>query len=161
MEQSSIIGTFNFEVNADFAKELLSQHGINATIEEINEAGDKRFVLITDDKSKERALIEIKKMNLDDAPIHKDSKGYFEGAIDWLEHMYSPAYFLGFKTPRYYSTKKNWILFTSFFLILGLIMLIGNLTVDNETLNFKSLIFILLYLFLGLSVIWRLSEKKK
>ena len=161
MKQPSALRTFNFEVNAIFAKELLSKYGIESSIKEISDMHKKRYELITNDESKDKALIELNKMDLDDGPIHEDSEGYLEGTNEWFDHMYNPTYYLGGKTPRYYFDKKNWKFFAPFFLALGLFWLIVILNAGLRSSNFEALIFMALFIFVGSSLIWQLNRKKK
>src|SRR5437868_2341302 len=100
----SSIKVFEFEVNAEFAKEILAKKEIQCSINQIDE---KHFNLLCDSKRKEEAFLELEKLNLDETSLTADSEGYLEEIDEWSSHMYNPIYWLERKKfPHFYYSKQ-------------------------------------------------------
>ena len=158
MSKQILLWTFNFEVNAIFAKEALAKLGIESIIKPVNE---KQFELFGDAAIKEKASRELDKLNLDETALHKNSEGYLEEVNEWSDHMYNPVYWLEKKKlPHYFTSRPAKRLLGILFLVPGLLLLIVNS--QNDFSAFVQSVFVqILSLILGIVLIVQSFRKNK
>ncbi len=141
-----------------FVSQKLRENGLNSVMkDEPNE--ELPFQVLVKENDLEKAIILIEKLEIVESDLDPESEGYLNGHYEWNDTMYNPGYYTGGKIEHWIYNKDNWKYFAPIYLASG-IGLIGMLIFGFIDIDFVSILWILIYLFVGASMIWQLKNRK-
>ena len=154
------VAVFKFEANALFAAEQLQREGIYADFSHYPEADPPGFYLEVDAEYQDPAKRILAKLEVDESALDQDSEGYLDGHMEWSQKMYDPGHYTGGKIPHYLFNKDIWKYIAPLYLVGGIASL-AFIFLTGANLEAETFLWIGLYLFVGLSMFWQLSQKRK
>ncbi|MCF8299015.1 MAG: hypothetical protein K9J13_15815 [Saprospiraceae bacterium] len=155
------VAKYKYEVNAIFVVDNLKKLGIEASVNQLQSGDTILFEVKVKDEDSYKAEIEIKKMDIDDSIVDPDSEGYLDGVKEWNNNVYNPGHYTGGNIPHYLKDKSMWKYAAPFFLLCALCF--GYILIDDgfKFMDYESLIFMILLLVVGISMIWQLRKKSR
>lgn len=154
-----VLKTYRNGSNALYVREQLQGHGIVSFIEEIDHK-DLKFKLMVKDEDIGKAAEIVANLDIEDNDESSVSDDYLNGYMEWSVKMYDPGHYTGGKTPHYLLDKSNWKIFGPLFVLFGVTMVYLFIRKGIAADDWEALIFALLYLIAGYSMIKQLRKRR-
>lgn len=153
------LAQFQFESNALFVAQQLRLAGIGSNITPSTSGEELNFILEVDAEHLENAKIILANLEVDETDLDEASEGYLEGHLEWNKKMYDPGHYTGGKIPHYLFNKDIWKYIAPLYLVGGIAVL-AFIFFSGASIDAETLLWIGLYLFVGLSMFWQLYGRK-
>jgi hypothetical protein len=150
--------TYNYQVNAVYVINALTELGITATLNEVQKEETTVFEVQVDEHNLAKAITAIETMQVDDSVADADSEGYLKDHEEWSDRMYDPGYYTGGRIPHFYLDKQNWKFFAPYFLFGGLVSGYA-IFKEQSIISIEFLMWTVLYVFVGASMYRQLKKK--
>ena len=154
-----IVSSYKFGSNALFVSQKLRESGINSLmIDEKTESFP--FKVLVNKNDFEAAIPLIEKLEILESDLDPESEGYLSGHKEWNDKMYDPGHYTGEKIEHWMQNKDTWKYIAPIY-ILGGIGTIGMIMYNITVFDFNTGMWIVVSLFVGVSMIWQLKNRKK
>lgn len=154
------VSEYIFESNALYVLERLRSSGINSILTQTKSDIKTIYEIKVDASDVDKAKDLIEKSGVDESDADPESEGYLEGNSEWMNKMYDPGYYTGGKVKHWFYNKDNWKYLAPLY-IFGGITLILLLVAFGGSYDYVTILSLGLFVFVGVSMIWQLSKRKK
>ena len=154
-----IASSYKYGSNALFVSQKLRENGLNSIMKDgPNE--ELPFQVLVKESDLELAIPLIEKLEIVESDLDPESEGYLAGHNEWNDKMYDPGHYTGGKIEHWIYNKDIWKYIAPIYLISG-IGILGMVIFGLMDIDFDSILWITIYLFVGASMIWQLKNRKR
>ena len=154
----TIASSYKFGSNALFVSQKLREHGVNSFMkDDPNEL--LPYQVLVNENELEIAIPIIEKLEIVESDLDPESEGYLAGHLEWNDKMYEPGHYTGGKIEHWFYNKDIWKYIAPIYLISG-IGILGMAIFRTTNIDIDIVIWIVLYLFVGGSMLWQIKDRK-
>ncbi|MEM9650008.1 MAG: hypothetical protein AAF969_16135 [Bacteroidota bacterium] len=151
-----IASSYKFGSNALFVSQKLRENGLNSVMKD-EPHEELPFQVLVTENDLQKAITLIEKLKIVESDLDLESEGYLTGHNEWNDKMYDPGHYTGGKIEHWIYNKDIWKYIAPIYLISG-IGILGMLLFGFMDINFDSILWIAIYLFVGASMLWQLKK---
>ena len=154
-----IASSYKYGSNALFVSQKLRENGLNSVMKD-EPKEELPFQVLVKESDLEIAIPLIEKLEIVESDLDPESEGYLAGHSEWNDKMYDPGHYTGGKIEHWIYNKDIWKYLAPIYLIGG-IGILGMIIFGFMDIDFDSILWIVIYLFVGASMIWQLKNRKR